>query len=339
MTISTIPEPPRPPQVVRAHGLSRSRVRTQLRNGELAAVRRGAYLMEPPPEASWERRDQLELARCLAVAQQSRGSVVLSHRSAALWHGAWVSGAATSVDVYAGYHATTPATDVRRHETDHLPESDIAVVQGVRVTSPERTALDCARTLPPREALAVVDSLLRGVCRPARFEPIESRARADALRRHLTTRLQEFRGRRGVVQARAVVTFSEPLSESSGESHLRAIAVGYGLPRPIVQPEVATARGHYFPDLGWKHPDSGRLAAVAEYDGEIKYGGAAGAAALVEEKRREDALCAEGLAVLRFTKHDLREPRVAFDQLCHVIPAARQRLSPVPELLQHWDDP
>ena len=48
-------------------------------------------------------------------------------------------------------------------------ESEIHVVSGLLVTTPLRTALDCAFDLPVRESLPVIDAALRLVRRPDRF--------------------------------------------------------------------------------------------------------------------------------------------------------------------------
>jgi hypothetical protein len=58
-------------------------------------------------------------------------------------------------------------------------------------------------------------------------------------------------------------------------------------------------------DFGWPE-----LGTVGEFDGLVKYGRVPGsdpADVLVEEKRREDALRAEGLAVVRWTWIDLAD--------------------------------
>lgn len=47
---------------------------------------------------------------------------------------------------------------------------------------------------------------------------------------------------------------------------------------------------------------------IVEFDGAMKYGGAEGRAALVAEKRREDALRRLGYRVVRLTWADLRDP-------------------------------
>ena len=47
---------------------------------------------------------------------------------------------------------------------------------------------------------------------------------------------------------------------------------------------------------------------IVEFDGLLKYGGADGRQALVEEKRREDTLRSLGYQVVRLTWRDLHDP-------------------------------
>jgi hypothetical protein len=81
-----------------------------------------------------------------------------------------------------------------------------------------------------------------------------------------------------------------------------------GLPMPVLQWEVrAAATGRFIGrvDVGWPE-----LRTAGEFDGLIKYGrtlrpGQDVAEVLVEEKRREDALRDEDLAVVRWIWSDL----------------------------------
>ena len=47
---------------------------------------------------------------------------------------------------------------------------------------------------------------------------------------------------------------------------------------------------------------------IVEFDGLLKYGGAGGRQALIDEKRREDALRSLGYQVVRLTWRDLYDP-------------------------------
>jgi hypothetical protein len=315
-------------------------IRPAVRAGELVKVRRGAYA--PPLEApeQWRQLEYLALARCAALARQLSCEFVFSHRSAALIHGCWVPRNDATT------HITQPVTPsqregstLRRHGTPELPEADVVVVSGVRVTSLERTVVDCARTMRPREALAIADSAMRILARPDRFDRGGSARRVEAVRESLRARLAQRRGDRGVVRARAVVEFADAFSESAGETDLRWVAVSRGLPRPVAQLAVETSEGVFFSDLGWfvrARPKN--LLILAEYDGAQKYrptDGIAPGSPLYAEKVREDALRAEGAVVHRFVRHHFRDLDALFARLCRGFPPfVLDRLTPVRGLLQ-----
>ena len=80
---------------------------------------------------------------------------------------------------------------------------------GVWVTTPLRTALDLCCRLPKYGALAAADAL-------ARVQGLDSEV--------MTRELLRFKGRRGVVQARALVSLVDPAAESTGESFTRLVA-------------------------------------------------------------------------------------------------------------------
>ena len=104
-----------------------------------------------------------------------------------------------------------------------------------------------------------------------------------------------------MARARAVIGAADDGAESPGESLTRLVVLRAGLPAPTTQIRVVTSRGTFWGDLGWP---GWRL--LLEYDGVAKYG--AGPEALVEEKRREDAVRAEGWSVLRVMREDIQRP-------------------------------
>ncbi|MBV9870182.1 MAG: DUF559 domain-containing protein [Frankiaceae bacterium] len=133
-----------------------------------------------------------------------------------------------------------------------VEESDLCVVAGVRMTTPLRTAFDCARWLSLVEAVVVADSL-------AHAELISARE----LREYCASR----QGWPGLKQARRVVGLIEPLAESPMETRLRLLLVLSGLPCPkaqvIVKARGFSARG----DLGYED-----FKVMIEYDGAFHWG-------------------------------------------------------------------
>lgn len=101
-----------------------------------------------------------------------------------------------------------------------LPDDDVAVQAGVRVTSPVRTALDLARRLDRPDGLAYLDAMRR-----AQLVDLSA----------LRTGLERLAGFEWVVQARELVELSDPRAESPGESWMRLRWIDDGLPRLRLQ--------------------------------------------------------------------------------------------------------
>ncbi len=151
-----------------------------------------------------------------------------------------------------------PVSEAPASETDRgdplllrlLPE-DVTTLGGRRLTTRERTAYDCARSLPRYEALALVDQFLaRGVSLPA-----------------LLARSRRATGP-GATQARAVIAMADPAAQSPGESLVRGVLIDTGFPRPTCQlPAPPTP---YRLDLG-----HARYRCALEYDGETHHTGRA----------------------------------------------------------------
>lgn len=143
-----------------------------------------------------------------------------------------------------------------------LPVCDIEVVMGVPRTTPSRTAIDLARWLPPFMGLGSVDAMAHAGLIDLRGVAVD---------------LERWAGGRYVDQARRLITWAEPKTESFGESWLRLRLLEAGFPRPEAQIALGRpgARGGYRLDLGWAH-----LRLGVEYDGEAFHSS--------DEQRRHD---------------------------------------------------
>lgn len=167
-------------------------------------------------------------------------------------------------------------------------------VDGVRVTNLERTAVDVAMAGHFAQALVVFDRALA------------AGADADTMARLLESRLRW----RGVGIARRALSFADSAAESVGESWSRAQMIEAGLPLPRLQHTFPTHEGPARTDFDW----DGVL--VGEFDGLQKYGrlvrrGETPRDALIREKRREDALRAQGIMVIRWTWGTLERGELA----------------------------
>lgn len=146
-----------------------------------------------------------------------------------------------------------------------LAPHDVMEVDGLRVTTQLRTALDLGRLASRDWAIASMDALLR----TRTFE-----------KARLVGDVERFRGHRGVVQLRELSPWADPRAESPGESVLRLRWIDVpSLPPPVPQVPVCTPDGRevYRIDLGVPELRFG-----AEYDGEEHH--------TDEDDRRHDAV-------------------------------------------------
>lgn len=109
----------------------------------------------------------------------------------------------------------------------------------------------------------------------------------------------------GRADARAAVDLAEGLTESPGESWTRVLLVSLGLPKVEPQVVIRDQLGRFVARVDFLFRAQ---RTIVEFDGLLKYGGADGRQALVDEKRREDALRALGYQVMRLTWRDLHKP-------------------------------
>lgn len=192
-------------------------------------------------------------SRAHAVAQLTTKHHVVCDRTAAWLHGVdcYSQGelqVAPEVEtcVLRGHRATRlTGADGR---TRDLAASDVMVVEGLRVTTPLRTALDLGCHLRRREAMAALNEF-------ARLHGITPAMLHDALPR--------FRRRRGVVQLRQLVPLVDPRMESQRESWVWLELTDRGIPRPEPQHWIVVdGVQKYRLDFAWV------LAKVCvEYDG------------------------------------------------------------------------
>lgn len=272
-----LPDGPFTPAMAAELGISRKRLRRLVADREVSRLFRGVYVSSETPE-------NLSI-RAAAAALVMNPHSVLCDRTAAWFHGIDVFryaehdvGLPLESFVLRG-HEPTDRTECHGRTRDLRPE-DWMTIEGVRVTTPLRTALDLACTLPRRDALAALDAFAR-----------EHGVTVPELRRLL---VRYFR-RRGVRQARTLVPLTDPRSESPPESWVRLAIVDHGLPSPTPQHWVLVAGVPTFRlDLAYS-----RLKIAVEYDGEEFHSRAEDRA---HDEARREWLAAHGWHVIVLTK-------------------------------------
>jgi hypothetical protein len=153
----------------------------------------------------------------------------------------------------------------------------------VPVTTPARTVVDLARTMPFKAGVVTADSALyRGLT-----------AKADLL-----SAIDVMARWPGVDKARAIVDFADGRAESAFESVARVAFDNWGLPPPELQVFVG-GDGEVIArvDFYWREH-----ATIAEADGALKYEDPDRAR---EQLERDARLRAAGFEVVHFTWRDL----------------------------------
>lgn len=230
----------------RAAGISRRALDDAVECRLVRRVLRGVYVAADVPDSPLLRAQ----AARLVVSPYS----VLCDRTAA-----WVLG--VSVHDYRELDVIPPIESyvLRGHDPTDRPEcaggtrdlrpEDWVEVEGVRVTTPLRTAMDLGCVLDRRSGLAAMDALMRAYGFTV----------ADMVRV-----LPRYFRRRGVRRLRTIVTLADPRSESRSESWVRLEIIDNGLPSPVLQHWVVIdGIPTYRLDLSYPHA---RVA--VEYDGE-----------------------------------------------------------------------
>lgn len=230
----------------RVIGLTRHRLDQLVDNHEIRRVLTGVYVRCDVPDDP--------LLRARAAALVGSPYLVLCDRTAA-----WIWGIETfayhELDVPPPLETHVLRGHVRTHRPQCYPGSrdltraDFVVVEGVKVTTPLRTALDLGCKLSRRDALAALDAFMR----------LQGITRAE-----MVAQLPRYFRRRGVVQLRQLVPLADPRAESQAESWTRLAIIDAGLPWPTPQHWVVhEGRELLRLDLAYPH------ARVAiEYDGQ-----------------------------------------------------------------------
>ena len=271
----------------------------RIADGEVVRVARGIYARKE----HWS---------SLPVSQQSRYQI----RTLQQIHPDWVFCGPTAALMYGlpvsyGYQETIhvakrdahrrPDSRLTQHKLPSATIDNITVVYGARVTSIVRTAFDCARIMDFRNALAVIDAVLR-----------QTNLSAGELEQRFRTIARNIKGSRKAIR---VARYGNPSSESAGESMARAAMIQQGFVEPQLQApfqDPLTPGREFFADFFWPTPKGG---IIGEFDGYSKYidqnssGSSRATRTMIKEKHRESSLSLYRLPILRLSYDDLRDDR------------------------------
>ena len=197
--------------------------------------------------------------------------------------------------------ATTKATrspssaGVKRHVVEGDAQD---IMQGIRVTSFERTLFDCMRTASFKRSIALADWVLR---------------MTDASRGYyINAFLLMGRNLDGTWRAIRAMRYADARSESPGESMARAAMIELGFCLPDLQvelPQPLDPSKLYRTDFAWQLPDG--TCVLGEFDGMVKYRqhqtGSSGVSmrAISDERKREASLSLYGMPIVRLTYADI----------------------------------
>lgn len=175
-----------------------------------------------------------------------RRAVVAGNSAAALLGAKWVSPALDAELIHDNRHLTAR---IRVH-TEILLPGEVAEVDGMRVTSPARTAFDIGRR---------TNSLLQAVQR------IDALANAtDVKCADVKALSAEHPGARGLVRLRTVLPLIDGGAESPQETRTRLALLDAGLPMPQTQLPVFDEYGDFVARIDMGYRD---LRIGIEYDG------------------------------------------------------------------------
>ena len=210
------------------HGVvTRSELRTRYR-----AVFRDVYV---PKDAELTARAKAR------AAWLSTGATLAGMSAAAVLGTKWLDAAAPAEIVRTDRHGQRSIL-VRSYE---LPDEEVCIVAGMRVTTAARTAFDIGRGLPVAKAVPVLDALLNATG----IKPADVLTVADRHRRA-----------RGIRRLREALELADGGAESPQETRVRLLLVAAGLPKPETQIEFRDL--HIRVDMGWRE-----WKVAVEYDG------------------------------------------------------------------------
>jgi len=257
-------------------------------SGDLFRARSGCFVDgRLLTHASTETRHAL-MAR--AVSRGYRQPHAISHVSALVVHGLPLLNFTADVVHLSLTGPGIPRTLRGLRVHPELPDSVARRCDGSRVVHPAIAVVQSAALVGVTAGVAAADAALHA---------------GQVTKEDLELALRIARLGPGRRDARVAVDLSQALTESPGESWARVLFVSLGLPTVEPQVVIRDERGRFVGRVDFLFRAQ---RTIVEFDGLVKYGGADGRQALIDEKRREDALRSLGYQVVRLTWRDLHDP-------------------------------
>jgi very-short-patch-repair endonuclease len=273
---------------LQASGLNSRAIRHLVNRGGLVRLRYGCYIRA----SLWEKQSptvrglQLIHAHAHGTLTTSTGNFVYSHTSAARLHGLFLWNTDDLVHILLRVRPSGErlGKDVRGH-TRPYADTEVTSLGRLRVTSLERTVVDCAMMLDYRQGLVLADHALR---LGANLDLMNAMA-------------GKVPRRSGVRNLRRVLANADTRAESAGETLTRELLARLKLPMPEAQVEVQSRAGRHRLDFAWKEKK-----VALEFDGKVKYFDYKPTGeVLFQERRREKALTEDGWYFVRLEWKDL----------------------------------
>lgn len=251
--------------------LSRSRLDTRIRTGELIKVWPGVYSGDEPDN----------LTRLHGLDLRAGGPVAICLGTAAAAYGFDTEDVVDLHVLNPDGHQLRVSDGLIIHRRDGAP---LTVINGRPATAAAWTAVEVARSLRRPRALATLDAALRsGTCD----------------RTQLFDALVHQHGRRGIVHVRELVPHAVAVAESPMESEARLVMHDGKLPAPELQYEIVDCSGRLWRlDFAW--PDR---ALAVEYDG---FDWHSDPGSFTRDRQKRAALQEMGWTVLSIVADDVR---------------------------------
>jgi Transcriptional regulator, AbiEi antitoxin len=281
-----------------------------VRDGALVRLRRGFYTPAGIYAAANASAKHVLHARAAMAGQ--RGRVALTGVSAAALHGFDIYD--TSLDmvhlVRLDSGSTRTEAGIVHHGSRQDIEQELDWYEGILASVPARAVWEVACRSSLEGGVVTADSALHQI---------------PELKESLNALHDRFALFPGSVKGRTVMRFADGRSDSPGESVTRVQYYRHGIPIPDLQFDVFDDRGVLIGTSDFYWDDFRHL---GEFDGKIKYQnllrpGESPSDCVFREKRREDAMRADGRGMSRFVWSDVMprnarrtmiQLRVALDQ-------------------------